>query len=354
MLRIERFGSVAVLAVLALISGTSPPPAEAADTISVGGLSGGIWAESFRAAILEPFGKVAQVQVKSEEGISGVTLAKMRQQRDNPQFDIVYMDRGISDQAIREGLVEPVEPASLTHMADVIPEAFVKDKKGQIMAVSLVYWGIGIAYNTKEIKQVPSSWLDLAKPDYKGRLGVYSTDNSIAFPMLVTLAELKGGGVANMDPAFKMVSELGKQGAVFFGGSVAGGNLLSSGEVSVATLASTQVWDLQSKGFPIAYAVPKEGCIANDIRMHIVKGTKNKAMVEKLLDFSISKSVQEDLTGRLLTAPVNTKVSLPDEVRAKLPWGPGGSVAKLRLVDGEVILDHKDEWAARWNKEVVK
>ena len=180
------------------------------------------------------------MQVKSEEGISGVTLAKLRQQRDNPQFDIVYMDREISDQAIREGLVEPVDPASLTHMADVIPEAFVKDAKDQIMAVSLVYWGIGIAYNTKEIKEVPSSWLDLAKPSYNGKLEIYSTDNSIAFPMLVTLAELKGGGVANIDPAFKMMSDLGKQGAIFFGGSVAGGNLLSSGEVSIAdTQAST-------------------------------------------------------------------------------------------------------------------
>jgi putative spermidine/putrescine transport system substrate-binding protein len=354
MARIERTGAFAAAAALAALLATSHHDARAAETVSVGGLSGGIWAESFRAAILQPFEKAAGVQVKSEEGISGVTLAKIRQQRDNPQFDIAYMDRGISDQAIREGLVEPIDPASLTHMSEVIPEAFIRNAKGEIVAVSLVYWGIGVAYNTKEIKEAPSSWLDLAKPEYKGKLAVYSTDNSIAFPMLVTMAELKGGGVANMDPAFAMMSDLGRQGAVFFGGSVAGGNLLSSGEVSIATLASTQVWDLQSKGFPIAYSVPKEGCIANDIRMHMIKGTKVKALAEKLLDFSISKSVQEDLTARLLTAPVNIKVSLAADVAAKLPWGPGGSIGKLRLVDGEVILDHKEDWAARWNKEVVK
>ena len=115
-------------------------------------------------------------------------------------------------------------------MPDVIPQAFIKDASGNIMAVALTYWAIGLAYDTHAIKQAPVSWFDLTNPDYKGKVAIYSPENSIAIPFLVTIAELKGGGASNMDPAFDMMKTLSAQGAVFFAGSPAGANLLASGE----------------------------------------------------------------------------------------------------------------------------
>ena len=265
---------------------------------------------SIREGFLKPFGEQSKVQVKIEEGISGVTLAKLRQQKDSPQFDAVWMDRVVSDQAIREGLIEPVTPSALTNTPDVVAEAFIKDASGQIMAVTTGYWAAGLAYNSKEVKEPPSSWLDLTNPAFKGRLAIYSPENAINYPIMVTLAELQGGGLKNIDPAFKLMAGLAKDGGVFFGGSPAGANLLANGEVSVAMLASSQVWDLQSRGFPIEYVVPKEGAIAGDIRVHIVKGTKNKAAAEKLADYAISADGQSEIAKRLLLGPVNTKVTL--------------------------------------------
>ena len=236
----------------------------------------------------------------------------------------------------------------------MIPQAFIKDGGGNIIAVALTYWGIGLAYDTHAIKQAPASWLDLTNSDYKGKVAVYSPDNSICIPFLVTIAELKGGGPSNMDPAFNMMKKLASDGALFFAGSPAGANLLASGEAGVATLASSNAWELQSKGLPIKFVVPKEGVIGQDIRMHIVGGTKRKDLAEKFINFAISTPVQEDLSQHLLTAPVNTKVALPPNVAEKLPWGAGGSIKNLRLVDGNVILDHRAEWIKRWNEEVTK
>src|SRR5437867_1361454 len=118
---------VAAAALAALIAGE----AFAQETLSVGGLSGGIWAESFRTALITPFGQQFKVATKSEEGISAVVLAKLRQQKGNPQFDVVFMDRGVSDLAIREGLVEPVSATVQAGASDVIPEAFIKNAKGE-------------------------------------------------------------------------------------------------------------------------------------------------------------------------------------------------------------------------------
>jgi putative spermidine/putrescine transport system substrate-binding protein len=330
------------------------PAAVAQESLSIGGIYGGVWADSIRESFLKPFGAKNNVQLKIEEGISGVTLAKLRQQKDNPQFDVVWMDRVVSDQAIREGLIEPITPAALTNLTDVSPQAVIKDASGNIIALTTGYWAAGLAYNTKDIKERPQSWLDLTKPAYKGRLAMYSPDNSICFPILVTLAELQGGGINQIDPAFKTAAELARNGTIFFGGSPAGANLLANGEVSVATLASSQVWDLQNKGFPVEYVVPKEGAVAGDIRVHIVKGTKNKALAEKLVNYTVSAEAQGEIAKRLLLGPVNTKTVLAPEVDKKMPWGPGGSIKNLRIVDAIAILDNRDAWAKRWNQEVAK
>src|SRR5215469_4159494 len=86
-----------------------------AEDLSVGGIYGGVWADSIREGFLKPFGEQSKVQLKIEEGISGVTLAKLRQQKENPQFDVVWMDRIVSDQAIKDGLIEPITATALTN-----------------------------------------------------------------------------------------------------------------------------------------------------------------------------------------------------------------------------------------------
>jgi putative spermidine/putrescine transport system substrate-binding protein len=326
----------------------------AAQELNVSGIYGGVWADSIRSSFLKPFEDSSKIKLNIEEGISSVTLAKLRQQKDAPALDVVFMDRIVSDTAIAEGLVEPIDPKALGNMPDVAPQAFIKDKAGNIVAVTAAYWAIGLAYNSKDIKTKPKSWLDLAKPEYKGKVAVYSPDNAIGLPLLVTLATIRGGGIDKMDPGFAFVGDLVKNGAIFFGGSPAGGNLMASGEASVASLASNQVWDLQAKGHPIEYVVPKEGAIAGDMRLHIVKGAKNREAANKLVNFILGVEPQTAIATKLLVAPVNTKVKLSPEVAAKMPWGEKGSVANLRLVDANAILANRDAWTARWNKEIGK
>jgi putative spermidine/putrescine transport system substrate-binding protein len=335
-----------------LLFGT--PPAFGQEVLKVSGIYGGVWADSIRNAILKPFESKFGVKLEIEEGISAVTLAKLRQQKGSPQLDVVWMDRVVSDNAILEGLTERIDPEKIPNLRDVVAEAVQKDKKGDIQAITTGFWAAGIAYNKKAVKSPPTSWLDLWRPEYKGKLAMYNPENAICLPILVTIAELRGGGPNNIDPAFKAVQELAKNGAVFFGGSPAGGNLLATGEVVIATLASSQVWDLQKQGHPIEYVAPKEGAVAGDMRVHIVKGTKRKDLAEKLVNFAVSDEAQRALATLLLVAPVNTKVVLPADVAAKMPWGSGGNVKKLRLVDPYLILEQRSAWVERWNKEIVK
>ena len=335
-----------------LLFGTAAPVA-AQESLSVGGIYGGVWADSIRASFLDPFAEQQGVTMRVEEGISGVTLAKLRQQKDDPQFDVVWMDRVVSDQAIREGLVAPISEDALD-LSNVVEEAVIRNEAGEIVALTTGYWAAGIAYNKEHIETPPTSWQDIGNENYQGRIAIYSPENSINFPLLVTLADTQGGGIENMDPAFEMMAEIGNNGAVFFGGSPAGANLLATGEVDIATLASSQVWDLQDAGHPIEYVVPEEGAIAGDIRIHIVQGSDNQELAEQLVNYAISAEAQESIAELLFLGPVNTEAELAPEVDRKMPWGPGGSIEDLVLVDANAILDHRDEWTRRWNQEVAQ
>jgi putative spermidine/putrescine transport system substrate-binding protein len=346
------FSAFSIMAAAAVAVAMATPVA-AQDSLSVGGIYGGVWADSIRASFLDPFAEQEGVTLRVEEGISAVTLAKLRQQRDDPQFDVVWMDRVVSDQAIREGLIEPISEDALD-LSNVVEEAVIRNEAGEIVALTTGYWAAGIAYNRDDIDAPPSSWGDIGNDEFQGRIAVYSPENSINFPLLVTIAEIKGGGIENMDPAFELMARIGDGGAVFFGGSPAGANLLATGEVDIATLASSQVWSLQESGHPIEYLVPKEGAVAGDIRIHIVKGTGNKELAERLANYVISAEAQQSIAGMLFLGPVNTGAELAPEVDRKMPWGPGGSIDDLVLVDANAILDYRDEWTRRWNQEVAR
>jgi putative spermidine/putrescine transport system substrate-binding protein len=180
-----------LMAAGALAIATATPVA-AQDSLSVGGIYGGVWADSIRACFLDPFAEQEGATLSVEEGISAVTLAKLRQQKGDPQFDVVWMDRVVSDQAIREELIGPI-PEEALDLGSVVDQAIIRNEADEIVALTTGYWAAGIAYNTNHIDSPPTSWKDIANDDYQGRIAIYSPENSINLPLLVTIAENYGG-----------------------------------------------------------------------------------------------------------------------------------------------------------------
>ena len=55
---------------------------------------------------------------------------------------------------------------------------------------------IGIAYNPTKIQTPPPSWMDLWKPEYKGRVGLTTMESSLGTVFVVEIAKLHGGSSA--------------------------------------------------------------------------------------------------------------------------------------------------------------
>lgn len=324
--------------------------ASAQDAITVA-FYGGEWGEAIQKCIVDPFVKATGIKATPEPGVSTVTLGKLRQQKDKPAIDVAWIDGGVSELAGGDGLAAAIDPAVVKGVANMIPEGVYKLPDGKIYALSTGFYALGLVYNTKELKSPPTSWWDLWKAEFNGLSTVPSPSNAMGVPLFVHIAKISGGGFDNLDPAVKRYKDL-KVGS-FFDTSGGATNNFQSGQVIIGGHYASAAWSLADKGLPIAYAVPKEGAPAGDIRVHIVKGGK-EALAARFVDFAIGVEPATCMSSMLYVGPATKGVSLSGKALERMPWGKDGTVANLALYDWGQINARRQQITDLWNKEVVR
>jgi thiamine transport system substrate-binding protein len=80
----------------------------------------------------------------------------------------------------------------------------------------------------------------------------------------------------------------------------------------------------------------------------ILKGTKQRALAEKFVDFMLSQQFQEDMPLQMYVYPVNPGAKLPDVFvkYAQVPDQPA-------VLDPAVIAANRDKWIADWTTAVL-
>ncbi|QKH37405.1 ABC transporter substrate-binding protein [Achromobacter pestifer] len=312
---------------------------------------GGNWGDAFRACVAEPYTKATGVAVVPEVGTSTTTLAKLQQQKGAPTIDVAWMDGGISELAAAAGVLDALDPAGIPHLKNVIDQGVYRNGDSAY-AVSTGYYSLGIAYNTKEVPQPPTSWKDLWKPEYAGAVAIPSPANSSGVPFIFFLARVFSVDPSNLAPLYAKLASLDT--ALFFDSSGAATNAYQSGEAIIGAHFNVGAWDLIDKGLPIGFAVPKEGAWATDARLHLVKNAPNKAAAQKFIDTALTPDAAACLATRLYLGPAVKDVQVSKDVARKLPWGADGSVKDLSLFDWNLINSRRAEVTDAWNRQVAR
>ena len=336
------FGIVAGLAVAA--------PAMAQEKI-VAAHYGGVWGKTIETCMFDTFAKASGVVVTPEPGVSTANKAKLLQQKGNPAIDIAFIDGGISELALADGTIGTLDPKKIPNLANVIDEGVYKRKDGSIYAVSGGYYAVGIAYNTKEVKNIPSSWWDLWNKDYEGKITMPSPTNAAGVPLFLHWNRLLGGNQTNFDPGTAKVKDL--KVANYFDASGQGEAALQSGEAIIAAHYASAAWGLADKGLPISWVPPKEGASSSDIRIHIVEGTKKRDAAEKFVNHALSPDVVKCMSEALYVAPMVKGVQLSDKAKSRMPWGPTGSIKNLVVFNWDEVNQVRSGVVENWNKRVV-
>jgi putative spermidine/putrescine transport system substrate-binding protein len=312
---------------------------------------GGNWGDAFKACVADPYTKATGIAVTPEVGTSTTTLAKLQQQKGAPTIDVAWMDGGISELAQAAGVLDTLDRAGIPNMAHVVPQAIYSHGSASY-AVGTGYYSLGLTYSTKEVKTPPRSWKDLWKPEYAGAIAVPSPSNSAGVPFVLFMAKVWGVDTANLGPVYQRLAALDT--ALFFDSSGAATNAFQSGEAVIGAHFNVGAWDLIDKRLPIGFAVPQEGVWATDARLHLVRGTPNKAAAQAFINTALTPEASSCLATRLYLGPSVEGVHVSPEAARKLPWGEKGSVKDLSLLDWNEVNARRAEITDAWNRQVAR
>lgn len=312
---------------------------------------GGQLDEPFRWFLADPFERRTGARVTLVPSLSLEVIAKIKASPANPPFDVIVLDEGPHLQAVADGIVQRIDERIVPNLAQVYP-AYQKVTHG--FGVPQAYSVVGLAYNTKKVRTPPTSWRDLFKAEFKGQVGVVNLNSSLGVAFLVMLAQLNGGGAANIEPGFAAFKDLmGSVSAVApRPGALAA--LFERDEVAIAPLWNNTILTLREKGLPVDWVVPKEGAIVVMSVMNIVTNTKQPQLTAQFVNDAISKEYQlKAAIPPYFFGPTNSGVNLPVALRRYLPTRPE-EVARLLSLDWTVINRNRQAWTDRFNREFAR
>jgi putative spermidine/putrescine transport system substrate-binding protein len=313
---------------------------------------GGVTQDGIKAHVQPEFEKRTGATLAYDIGGQGARYNKLLAQRGSAPVDVFFS----TDEAVvaghRAGVLMPARRKSLSHLGEIHEWALtVKEGGSADLVAGAPYTVIAyvLAYNPELVKDKPTSWADLWRPEFRDKLAFASPVHTQMPAFVITAAELAGGGIGNVDPGFKKLAELRPSKLTVFWTDWA--PLDKSGDISAATEFDYYLETMKDQKYPIDYVIPKEKGFASPEYVSIVKGTKTPELAEAFIDMMLSPKVQEAFATETFQGPTNKSVQLSQAVRARCACG--ARIDQLRFFDPAVFADNRPVWTERLNTDVI-
>jgi len=279
---------------------------------------------------------------------SAEEIQKFDAEKNNPVADQGDIGIQFGPVAVSSGTVQPYKPTGW----DKIPD-YAKDPDGNWMCW---YTGtISFAVNTALVPNVPKSWADLKKPEYKGTIAISDPRNAAQGSMTVLAASFaNGGSETNIDPGLKYFDDLNKAGNLT---SVAPSKAnVEKGEAKIAVLwdynALPMRDDLASKSpaVPIEVVIPSDGTTQAPY-CHIINKYSAHPNAAKLFREYILTDEAQILQAQKYARPLVKGVEIPADLAAKFP--PEAEYGAVKPIqDWKAAADAIARLATDWTIEV--
>ena len=272
---------------------------------------------------------------------SAATVVALEKARNRPQADTAYYFAASAVDAVNKGVVAPFKPVNF----DKLPDVF-RDAEGRWFTIHSLT--VAFIVNTKLVKEVPQSWADLLKPEYKNSI-VYLDPRSTGVGQVLSFAANfgAGGDMNNVQPGLDYLGKLHKAGNVL--------RVLGTTPYAQFIKGEIPIWisyendGLKAKyvdglGDSVAVVIPKEASAAAPYGISLVKKGPNPNAGKLWLNF-IMTDLGQGIFAQGFVRPSVPGVKLPESVADKLPSAP-----QVRPLDVRAAAAKKAEidkgWAA--------
>jgi thiamine transport system substrate-binding protein len=292
-----------------------------------------------------------------KSGDTGAALNKAVLSKENPLADVFFgVDNTFFNRAIEADIFEPYQPQGLAE----VPDALELDPQYRLVPVDFgdVCLNYDKGYFEEKGLTPPQNLEDLTQPELKGLTVVENPATSspgLSFLMATVGHFGETGGYTYLD----FWADLRKNDVLvtegwedaYWGQSTWAGEGDRPIVVSYATSPAAEVYF--SEGAlsepPTGNVLGDGACFRQIELVGILKGTQNRDLAEKLVDFMLSKTFQEDIPLQMWVFPANQTAALPQVFTdlAEIPEHPAE-------VSPEVIDRNREAWIEKWTEVVLR
>ena len=268
------------------VAGEAAAPAAASTVLNVLCTPQVQWCEGMKAE----FEKAnPDITVNFVRMSSGESLTRLRNEKENPQFDIWWggpVDSFVA--AAQEGLLEAYDSPNMANLAN--PD-LTKDADNFWAGVYI--GSLGFATNQTWLDEnpgveAPRSWDDLLKPEFTGQIMVaHPSSSGTSYTALCTVLQLRGE-----EAGWEYIRSYAGQVLQFTKSGAAPAKFVGQGEAAVGIVFSHDIVAEQEKGSPLVLTFPEEGTGYEIGGMGIIKGAQHLDAAQKWFDWALDPATQ--------------------------------------------------------------
>lgn len=283
--------------------------------------------------ILDAFTKSTGIQYKMVFLSSGPAIARIEAEKDNPQADVWMGAPSENHVTVKDrGLTQPY----VSPNASILKKQF-KDAQGYWTCFYMNPMGVGVRtdFLARTKAQLPKTWQDLLKPEFKGQIQYPSPQTAgTGYNLVIGFVKMWGE-----DKAFDYMKKLHPNVQLYTQSGTAPSQNLALGQTAIGIQFTPAILKAMDDGYPVALVFPSEGVTYEAPAVSILKGAKNVEGARALVDWLIS------LEGQNVIASSKTYF-YPIHPQAKLAAGMP-AFSEINTVEMDTV------WAAGEKKRVV-
>lgn len=288
-------------------------------------------------------------------GDTGAALNKAILSKDNPLADVFYgVDNTFLTRALEGGIFESYQSPLLVQ----VPEEFQLDSS--YSALPIDYGDVCINYDKAYFEDnsltVPTTLEELTQPEYAGLLAVENPSTSspgLAF-LMATIAEFGEDGYLAywqqlVDNGLVVVNDWETAYYTNFSGSSGQGPQPMVVSYGSSPAAEVVYAESPIEEAPTASIVGPNTCFRQIEFVGILKGTQNRDLAEKFIDFMLSPTFQEDIPLQMFVFPVSTEAELPVAFQDNVDIPTQPATLAPDLIDA-----NREAWINAWTETVLQ
>lgn len=270
-------------------------------------------------------------------------------------YDVVLINSSFTGLAAEEGLIQPIDPASIGNFADLsekMRDSPYLNMNGKMYGVAWV-WGVtSFAYNTQKISPAPTSIQALWDAAHAGKVGW--RDDAVEAIQLAAIATGQDmNNPADMDAIREKLLALKSQIKTFWSSEDEWNKYMAAGDFDIAVYWSGSA-ERSKKTFnlPVDFVIPAEGAIGWFDGLSIATDAPNAEAAAKFIDYMVSPAFYVkwgSAVGAPASANEKANAELPADAFNSQVLGDPAVVARLQFM-APIEEDRRQQYLELWQE----